>query len=256
MATIRWILGIICLVICGGFVEPSGGFLEKVRGERLGVNEAKAKYQAEDKVEYFKLRTSDARLSTFNFKLLTREPKEEDKVEYSKLRTSDSRLSTFNFQLLTRDSNLPTQILQIAKSQIGVSEATGNNDGKEVEAYLRYTGNKKGEPWCASFVSWVFGQAGFKLPKTAWSPALFPVTRLTKQPIAANVFGIYFSNLKRIAHCGLVETVRGNWIGTIEGNTNTTGGREGDGIYRKLRHEKTIAVYANWIKKSKKGGLP
>ncbi|MNK46510.1 hypothetical protein D3C87_652950 [compost metagenome] len=131
-------------------------------------------------------------------------------------------------------------------------EATGKNDGAAVEQYLAYTGNKKGEPWCASFVSWVFGQAGFKQPKTAWSPSLFPKSRLLSKAMPASVFGIYFPDKGRIAHAGLVERQQGSWIYTIEGNTNMAGSREGDGVYRKLRHVRTIKCYADWI--NTKGG--
>ena len=141
----------------------------------------------------------------------------------------------------------PKQLLEIAKSQIGVREASGNNDGYEVEQYLAYTGNKKGEPWCAAFVSWVFGQAGFKQPRTAWSPSLFPKASLVPLGKPATVFGIYFPDKGRIAHAGIVEKQKDNWLYTIEGNTNIEGSREGDGVYRKMRHIKTIKYYADWI---------
>lgn len=197
MATVRSLLGIICLIVCGGFIEPSSDF--------LGVET-----EAEKRV---------------------------------------NRL-TENCELLTENSKL---ILAIARSQLGIREATGKNDGTAVEAYLSYTGNKKGTPWCASFISWVYGKAGLAKPKTPWSPALFPKNRQTLKPLPADVFGIYFSSLKRIAHCGLVEANRGNWLQTIEGNTNANGFREGDGVYRKLRHKRTVAVYANWINELNKG---
>ncbi|RYD96258.1 MAG: CHAP domain-containing protein [Sphingobacteriales bacterium] len=144
--------------------------------------------------------------------------------------------------------------MYIAKSQIGIREASGNNDGLAVEKYLAYTGNKKGEPWCASFVSWVFAQAGYPQPRTAWSPALFPSSRKVSDAEPATVFGIYFPKLKRIAHVGLVEKVRSNWIFTIEGNTNPAGSREGDGVYQRIRHKRSIAVYADWL--NEKGGRP
>ncbi|MFN0257616.1 C40 family peptidase [Pedobacter ureilyticus] len=139
------------------------------------------------------------------------------------------------------------QLLEIAKSQIGVREASGNNDGYEVETYLAYTGNKKGEPWCASFVSWVFGKAGYTAPRTAWSPSLFPKARLVAAGKPAMVFGIYFPDKGRIAHAEIVEKQKDNWLCTIEGNTNIEGSREGDGVYRKMRHIKTIKYYADWI---------
>ncbi|MGY4383409.1 hypothetical protein ACVWYN_000428 [Pedobacter sp. UYP24] len=143
--------------------------------------------------------------------------------------------------------NLSISVLDIARAQLGVREFTGNNDGPEVEKYLAYVGFKKGNPWCAAWVSWVFYQAGFKQPKTAWSPGLFPAERLVKDASPAMVFGIYFDHLKRIGHCGLVESVRGEMYTTLEGNTNSEGGREGNGVFRRLRHKRTIKALADWL---------
>ncbi|MDQ8005252.1 MAG: CHAP domain-containing protein [Pedobacter sp.] len=137
--------------------------------------------------------------------------------------------------------------MSIAKSQIGVREVTGANDGPQVEKYLYYTGNKKGEPWCAAFVSWIFGQAGFRQPRTAWSPSLFPKSKMLTAAKPAAVFGIYFPEKRRIAHVGIVEKQKGSWVYAIEGNTNLAGSREGDGVYRKLRHIRTIHSYASWL---------
>ncbi|MBO9675415.1 MAG: CHAP domain-containing protein [Sphingobacteriaceae bacterium] len=144
------------------------------------------------------------------------------------------------------------KLLQIARKELGVREASGRNDGPRVAAYLRYVNIGEGSPWCVAFVSWVFGQAGYAEPRTAWSPALFPVTKRTKQVNPAVVFGIYFSRLKRIAHCGFVERPDGDWLITIEGNTNMAGSREGDGVYRKRRPLKAIKYFADWSKR--KGG--
>ncbi|UKT63259.1 peptidoglycan-binding protein [Pedobacter mucosus] len=141
------------------------------------------------------------------------------------------------------------KVLNLAKAEIGVRELTGKNDGERVEAYLNYVNVKKGQPWCAAFVSWVFWKAGFAKPKTAWSPGLFPSRRLAYIGKAGFVFGIYFSNLKRIAHCGFVVKINGSWLQTIEGNTNAEGSREGNGVYRKRRHVNTIRYYADWIGK-------
>lgn len=41
-----------------------------------------------------------------------------------------------------------------ATSEIGVKEATGNNDGAEIAKYRGGSDNK--QPWCASFVSWAY----------------------------------------------------------------------------------------------------
>lgn len=153
-----------------------------------------------------------------------------------------------NRKITNHQNNQKTnQLLHIARSQVGVREATGKNDGPAVEQYLAYTGNQKGEAWCASFVSWVFGQAGYASPRTAWSPSLFPKARLVALGKPAMVFGIYFPDKGRIAHAGIVEKVKDAWVTTIEGNTNMAGSRDGDGVYRKLRHTKTISCYADWI---------
>ncbi len=149
----------------------------------------------------------------------------------------------------SKDSLLQRErITEIARSQIGVRELTGNNDGLAVEGYLKVTNLPKGNPWCAAFVSWAFAEAGFVKPRTAWSPALFPNARSTLTPKPADVLGIYSIKLKRIAHAGLVERRQHNWIISIEGNTNANGGREGDGVYRKWRHIRTIAKFADWVK--------
>lgn len=139
------------------------------------------------------------------------------------------------------------KILVIARSQLHVRETEKNNFGKEIKAYLAYTKLPEGNPYCAAFVSWVYFEAGFKQPRTAWSPALFPLARQTREPKPADVLGIYSVKLKRIAHCGLVERRQNDWIISIEANTNIEGSREGDGVYRKWRHFRTIAKFANWF---------
>ena len=138
------------------------------------------------------------------------------------------------------------RLVELAQGELWVREETGNNDGARVESYLAVAGLKKGQPCCAAFVSFIFKQAGYLAPRTGWSPSLFPVARLVKAAVPGNVFGIYFPALKRIAHCGFVEKTDGDWISSIEGNTGTGGGRDGDGVHRRKRHKRTIYKYADW----------
>lgn len=138
------------------------------------------------------------------------------------------------------------RIMAIAKKELGVREATGRNDGKRVEAYLATVGLHKGDPYCAAFISWVFKQAGYTKPRTGWSPSLFPAKLLVKAAVPGNVFGIYFPELKRTAHCGFVEKTKDDWVFSIEGNTSIAGSREGDGVYRRMRHARTIHRIADW----------
>ena len=150
--------------------------------------------------------------------------------------------------LLSIDRQQRKNLLSIARQQIGVREKSGHNDGEKVESYLASVGLKKGQPWCAAFISWVFKQGGYTKPCTAWSPALFNPIVKTHLVKPANVFGIWFPKLKRVGHVGLVERQEGSWIISIEGNTNIAGSREGDGVYRRRRLAKNIYVYADWVK--------
>lgn len=166
--------------------------------------------------------------------------------------------NVFNGHLLGTTHLKPSEhldrqrIIAIARTEIGIKELTGNNDGKRVEEYLNSVGLGKGDPYCAAFVSFVFKKAGYPRPRTGWSPALFPKNRLVKQPLTADVFGIYFPSLKRVAHCGFVDRRNGDWLVTTEANTDPSGGRNGDGVYTRLRHIKTIHNFADW---TRKGGL-
>lgn len=149
-------------------------------------------------------------------------------------------------------------ILSIARSQIGVREATGKNDGFDVEKYLATTGLGNGYAWCAAYVNWVYLHANINQPKSAqaWSPSWFPAYRTywsvgqieyqTPQP--GDVFGIYFTAKGRIAHVGIIEAWQGHYAAAIEGNTNDAGSREGDGVYRKKRMKKQVSKVSNWIK--------
>ncbi|WP_257667195.1 hypothetical protein [Parapedobacter tibetensis] len=181
-------------------------------------------------------------------------------------------------------------------SEIGIREASGNNDGTRVEEYLRYCNLGPGHAWCAAFVSWCFGQAGYAEPRNPWSPALFPQKRVIWKPsivIASksvsqhvgakqsvcdengvplhpltnrgdvwpgDIFGIHYSNLRRIGHVGFVDAWDGTWCITVEGNTGPDNavdengdpanpiraGPSTEGVYRKRRPVRTIHAVARW----------
>jgi len=67
--------------------------------------------------------------------------------------------------------------------------------------------------------------------------------------MAGMVMGIYFDDLKRVGHCGILERQQGDFWQIIEGNTNVKGSREGDGVWRKMRHKRAIHCFADWLKK-------
>lgn len=141
------------------------------------------------------------------------------------------------------------RIVDAARKEIGTREGNFPNTGPKVSAYLSYVGIKTAAPWCAAWLSYVFGQAGYPQPKTAWCPSLFPASRQAREAKEGLVLGIYFAHLGRLGHCGIIERVNGSYIMSIEGNTSAANERDGDGVWRKLRHKRSIRCYADWIRK-------
>jgi len=170
-------------------------------------------------------------------------------------------------------------VQKIYTAEIGIRESTGKNDGKRIEDYLTYVGLGKGNPWCAAFICWVYGKAGVTNPRSGWSPVLFPESRIvwsrrrslikhsslnikhsagpikhskfniqnSPGPRRADIFGIWFQDKKRIAHCGFIDDWQEKYVITVEGNTNESGSREGDGVYRKRRLISTVYKVARWV---------
>ncbi|WP_036675170.1 peptidoglycan-binding protein [Pedobacter heparinus] len=151
---------------------------------------------------------------------------------------------SFGRNIISYEKN---NFIEIARSQIGIRETNCENCGVAVKGYLSYVGIKSPAPWCAAFVSWCFGQAGYARPRTAWSPALFPRSRLVTAAKPGIVYGIFFASMKRIGHCGITERLQGDFIVGLEANTSLAGSREGDGVYRKVRHKRSIHRYADWL---------
>lgn len=141
-------------------------------------------------------------------------------------------------------------------SQIGVYELTGHNDGQQVESYLSWVSLKKGNPWCAAFVSWCLSGCKIPNPRSGYSPDWFKsknllFVRSVKPsqiiPLCGDVFGIYFPEKKRIAHVGFIHQWGTKYTITVEGNTNEAGSRDGDGVYRKRRLTRQIYAVSRFI---------
>ena len=159
-----------------------------------------------------------------------------------------------------------TKVQRIYTAELGIKEKTGHNDGPRVEQYLHAVSLKKGDPWCAAFVCWVFEKAGLANPHTGWAPDLFPEGKVIWQrkaglqtggklrdlhrpplPRRGDVFGIWFPEKGRIAHVGFVDRWEESWVITVEGNTNEAGSREGDGVWRKRRLVGSVWKVAGWV---------
>jgi hypothetical protein len=164
-------------------------------------------------------------------------------------------LAAVSISCCAQQSDIKKAVSKTYTSQIGVREATGRNDGKEVEIYLRYVSLPKGQPWCASFISWVYGQNNVANPRSGYCPDYFLAehiiwkrnARANTEPATGDVWGLYFPEKGRIAHVGFVDQWGDKITITVEGNTNEAGSREGDGVYRKRRLTNQIYAVARYI---------
>lgn len=145
-------------------------------------------------------------------------------------------------------------VMEGATADVGVREASGRNDGPEVERYLAHVGLGPGYAWCAAFVSYHLDQCGVRNPRSAWSPAFASVAdqvwtprKASRSPRPGDVFSIWFANLGRVGHVGFVTGLDGNYINTVEGNTSGPGSREGDGVYARRRQLSKIHAVTNYI---------
>lgn len=143
-------------------------------------------------------------------------------------------------------------VLSVARSQIGVREQ-GHNSGPQVKRYLRSIGLNEGYNWCMAFTHFCFDSAGVKVVKSGWTPAWFPAQRcivwggeVRQLPQPADVFGLFYRHLGRLAHGGIIESW-GSVVITIEGNTNAQGSREGSGVWRRRRLPAQIYAVSKWI---------
>jgi hypothetical protein len=151
-------------------------------------------------------------------------------------------------------------VMAVARSLIGTTERTGRNDGPVIEAILASTGNRRGDPYCASFIYYCGMKAGHPrlYPRSAWSPDMVRNPTWTRahggrEPQAGDAAGIYFPAKGRIAHALFIEESRPSVFVTIEANTSpearagSAADRDGGGIHRKRRLRAQVHSVRDWI---------
>jgi len=148
-------------------------------------------------------------------------------------------------------NSLLAEAVKIALSQIGVMEdPPGSNRGKKVEAYQASVGIDPGTFWCAAFVYCCFQNAAEKLVRknpvlktghciTHWRDT--PGKKITgadaiDKPSLIKPGQIFIiSTGGSSGHTGIIESIDGGFINTIEGNTNPSGSSNGIGVFRNAR---------------------
>jgi len=156
-------------------------------------------------------------------------------------------------------SVLAPKSVEIGLKEVGGEEITGTNWGPGVNQYEAATRLDPEEPWpwCAAFVCGVVREAmaatgiketaTFKRPTTAgawdlenWSLRQDKTTQ-TKKPHHGDIKAgdiVVFT----FSHVGIAvgEPDDEGWLSTVEGNTDSSGSREGGGVFRKRRKLSSI----------------
>ena len=161
------------------------------------------------------------------------------------------------------------------EADLQVREEGGMNRGAKVEAYQRAAALGPGDPWCAAFVAWCVMKSRQATTAPTWTSgsALTPwqkgstraggdasttpnspgyqskvkpgwVWVRAKDPKGASdaARGLWVQG-----HCGIVVAVDAVGFHTVEGNTNSAGSRDGDGVYRKLHKWSDAAQIARTV---------
>jgi hypothetical protein len=140
-------------------------------------------------------------------------------------------------------------VIRIASAEVGYHEGKSGGHWNNKTKYAPAVPGLEWadwQAWCATFVSWV--------AMTAGAAALFPRTASCAAGVAWFKSKSQWSEYPAIGaqvffgpgggtHTGLVVDYDANTITTIEGNTNTSGSAEGDGVYRKTRQRRDAYVY-------------
>ena len=161
------------------------------------------------------------------------------------------------------------------EADLQVREVGGMNRGAKVEAYQRAAALGPGDPWCAAFVAWCVMKSRQATTAPTWTSGS-AITTWQKGSKRAGVDASttpnspgYQSKVKPgwvwvrakdpkgasdaarglwvQGHCGIVVAVDAVGFHTVEGNTNSAGSRDGDGVYRKLHKWSDAAQIARTV---------
>ena len=143
------------------------------------------------------------------------------------------------------------QILNRAISEVGVTEYPPNSN--KVKYNTWYYGKEvsgASYPWCMTFIQWVFKDSGLLPLKTASCSALYNEFKKRGQIVTEPqpgdiVFFKWNTSNYPCQHVGLVLSVGGNAIISIEGNTSINSNDNGGSVMKRSRpRNKSIVAYA------------
>lgn len=173
--------------------------------------------------------------------------------------------------------NPRTVLVDIAREELGIRE-TSKNQGPGIAKYWPATsypeGYKNREPYCAAYACWLIMEAmarGYALGLTSSTrpreaAVRYFVSWARQATSGALIFGpsngLYFPEPGDLVyyqftaahpdHIGIVEDFTGSYLKTIEANTDGSGGRDGDGVYRRTRIQSSAKGFIRLAWKAKK----
>lgn len=144
------------------------------------------------------------------------------------------------------------RVLSIAKAEIGYHEGRAGTTWTNHQKYspevpgLEWSQN---QAWCATFVSWCALKAGVAalFPRTASTDTAahwYKARKRWSEYPAVGAQGFLGTN-GDMHHTFLVTGYDDTYVYTVEGNTNTNGSPQGDGVYalKRPRRSTSIAGY-------------
>lgn len=167
-----------------------------------------------------------------------------DKIPFNN--TAEANVDLFINKTKAATMNLQQHALEVAITQIGQEEKPiGSNWGHPVQDYLASVDINFPASWCMAFLYWCFRKASLDLlienpmiksggVLKEWDTNHFeykiePHSRLQPGDIFIQDHG------GGLGHCGIIESIDGDTLHTIEANTNNNGSREGYAVERKTR---------------------
>lgn len=132
------------------------------------------------------------------------------------------------------------------ESCVGLYETEGNNNGPMIRLIQKTIGEASREPWCMSLVQTCIAYAEEKVRLTSpvfvtehcmtcWRETPYE-HRVKKNPLPGAIT-IWRSGKSDAGHTGvLIESQWNSHFLSVEGNTGSDGGRDGDGVYFKRRN--------------------
>lgn len=160
-------------------------------------------------------------------------------------------------RLVSPKLTIGEQAMSVAVTQVGVKEhPADSNDGPKVREYQMTTGAYR-QPWCASFVTWCFKQAGKNLEgfNTAYCPSWVDAARAGRDSLsvvaradarAGDVCLFDWGNDGVSDHIGILTSAvdEKGAFHSIEGNTSAGNDSNGGEVMRRDRNASQVLVFA------------